>query len=242
MHPPLPTPASSASAPPPSPVLHSLLAGGMSGMVAKSVVAPLDRLKILFQVTNTSFSYPGVRAVVSLIIRDEGFPALWKGNGVMMLRVFPYAGIQFCVFDSLKHSLSLPSSPAASLLPTPASQSMVAGSTAGLVSTVATYPLDLCRARLAVMRNSPSSPPPSRPAPSPTFPSIVRSILSASGPRGLYLGIAPTLAGMIPYAGVAFTLNDALRRSARAATGEDATTSQKLAAGGVSGLVAQSLT
>jgi hypothetical protein len=222
-------------------------------VVAKSVVAPLDRLKILFQVTNTSFSYPGVRAVVSLIIRDEGFPALWKGNGVMMLRVFPYAGIQFMVFDSLKHSLSLPSSPAAGLLPTPASQSMVAGSTAGLVSTVATYPLDLCRARLAVagavMRNSPrggpSSPPGtagSRPAPGPTFPSIVRSSGSSSGFRCLYLGIAPTLAGMIPYAGTAFTMNDAIRRSVRTATGEDVTTSQKLVAGGVSGLVAQSLT
>lgn len=36
-------------------VLRSLVAGGVAGCVAKSVIAPLDRVKILFQTNNPHF-------------------------------------------------------------------------------------------------------------------------------------------------------------------------------------------
>lgn len=41
--------------------LKRVVAGGLAGMVAKSVVAPVDRVKILFQVTNEKFSFKKVR-------------------------------------------------------------------------------------------------------------------------------------------------------------------------------------
>lgn len=44
--------------------LKRVLAGGLAGMLAKSVVAPVDRVKILFQVTNEKFSFKKVGAVV----------------------------------------------------------------------------------------------------------------------------------------------------------------------------------
>jgi hypothetical protein len=200
-------------------------------MLAKSFVAPLDRLKILFQVTNMPFSLTSVREVSYTLVKNDGWTALWKGNGVMMLRVFPYAGIQFMVFDTLKNWLE------PNPMFTHTTRSLVAGSTAGLVSTAATYPLDLCRARLAVMRNTPGGLTKVH-----TFPSILKGIVATKGVRGLYLGITPTLAGMMPYSGLAFTMNDHLRRLTKSATGKDVTVFQKLIAGGVSGLIAQSLT
>jgi hypothetical protein len=74
-----------------------------------------------------------------------------KGNAVMMARVFPYAGVQFMVFDYMRHYWgTMPGGM------TPG-RSLISGSAAGLTSTVITYPLDLARARLAVQkgRNKP---------------------------------------------------------------------------------------
>lgn len=47
--------------------LKRIIAGGLAGILAKSVVAPADRVKILFQVTNEKFSFQKVKAkLVSL--------------------------------------------------------------------------------------------------------------------------------------------------------------------------------
>ena len=154
--------------------ITNLVAGGLAGMLAKTAVAPMDRIKILYQVTSTPFYIRNVPSVVGRIIKEEGFQALWKGNSVTMIRVVPYAGIQFMVFNKLKsHLLSLHKeeedftsiqrkrsnskhtkdgkrrdrqwdlSPA---------ESLAAGSAAGALSVVFTYPLDLTRAQLAVMK------------------------------------------------------------------------------------------
>ena len=38
------------------------------------------------------------REVVS-IVRQEGALALWRGNSATLIRIFPYAGIQYAAFD-----------------------------------------------------------------------------------------------------------------------------------------------
>ncbi|CAB1324443.1 unnamed protein product [Coregonus sp. 'balchen'] len=65
-------------------VLDSLLCGAFAGAVAKTVIAPLDRTKIIFQ---------------------DGFLSLWRGNSATMVRVIPYAAIQFSSHDQYKRIL-----------------------------------------------------------------------------------------------------------------------------------------
>ena len=77
--------------------VKSLVAGGLAGMVAKTIVAPLDRIKILFQVTSSEFRLRNLPTVIKTIIEEEGVAMLWKGNVATMVRVFPYAGVQFMV-------------------------------------------------------------------------------------------------------------------------------------------------
>ena len=60
--------------------IRNLLAGGVAGMVAKSVVAPIDRIKILYQVTSAHFRIRDVPRVAAEIVRTEGVAALWKGK------------------------------------------------------------------------------------------------------------------------------------------------------------------
>ena len=126
-------------------------------MVAKSVVAPVDRIKILYQVSSRKFHLRDVPRVALKIMRTEGFTALWKGNTATMIRVFPYSGIQFMVFDRCKtaflkaHEERNDSSRQWGLSPL---ESLLCGSFAGICSAVCTYPLDMTRAQLAVLKRS----------------------------------------------------------------------------------------
>ena len=144
----------------------------------------------------------------------------------MMVRVFPYAGVQFMVFDLLKTKFS---NEVGGMTP---GKSLIAGSTAGLTSTVVTYPLDLARARLAVSKGSGWG----------GLKIVMKGIMEKDGVRGMYRGIIPTVTGMVPYAGLAFTSNDLGRKFLAKRYGGmgEVTTTEKLVCGGVSGLVAQS--
>ena len=144
--------------------VRNIVAGGIAGMIAKSVVAPFDRIKILYQISSAEFRFSRVPGVAWNIVKNEGPQALWKGNTATMIRVFPYSGIQFMVYDRCKTFLLReqevtflrqraldPSTPKPKwgLSPT---ESLVSGMLAGAVSVCCTYPLDLTRAQLAVLR------------------------------------------------------------------------------------------
>jgi hypothetical protein len=79
--------------------LRNLLAGGLAGMLAKSFVAPIDRIKILYQVTSAQFRLRDVPRVARSIVEKEGWGALWKGNLATMIRVFPYRLVWCCSLE-----------------------------------------------------------------------------------------------------------------------------------------------
>lgn len=146
----------------------NMIAGGIAGMIAKTVVAPVDRIKILYQISSARFRLRDLPSVGYHIVQNEGFTALWKGNSATLVRVFPYAGIQFSVFNSMKSffvergsngmesdaSLTEKSDRKWSLSPM---ESLLSGATAGVVSVLCTYPLDLTRAQLAVLKKNDGS-------------------------------------------------------------------------------------
>lgn len=144
--------------------MRNLISGGIAGMIAKSFVAPFDRIKILYQISSAEFHIYNVPSVAAKIVRSEGLTALWKGNTATMIRVFPYSGIQFMVFDRCKTFLLRdqeiryiarkakdPKTPKPKWGLSPM-ESLISGMLAGATSVCATYPLDLTRVQLAVLR------------------------------------------------------------------------------------------
>lgn len=74
---------------------------------AKTAIAPLDRVKILFQTSNAEFAqYAGTpRGLVGAtghIYRTTGIRGLFQGHSATLLRIFPYAGIKFMAYDTLE--------------------------------------------------------------------------------------------------------------------------------------------
>lgn len=46
--------------------------------------------------------FVGVLATLRAVPKKEGLLGLYKGNGAMMVRIFPYGAIQFMAFDTYK--------------------------------------------------------------------------------------------------------------------------------------------
>eukprot|EP00126_Sphaerothecum_destruens_P010941 Sdes_comp20827_c0_seq7m17416 len=147
-----------------------------------------------------------------------------------MMRIMPYAAIQFMTHDQLTRSLKKPGH--RDLDPIPR---FFAGAAAGAAAATTTYPLDLIRARMALQIGTKC-----------TYKNIfhgIKLMYAAVGVRGLYRGIVPTLIGIIPYSGVSFFTFDTLKKLIRDSTGQhEVTTFQKLACGAFAGLAGQTTT
>ena len=174
-------------------VVKSFLAGGVAAMCAKTVVAPLDRIKILLQAQNVHYRDSGVVRGLRRIVARESAAALFRGNGAQMARVFPQGALQFACYEILKRTIPVVSG----WKKNDHNLKFVAGSVSGLISVTATYPLDAIRARLA-----------NQVAGETKYRGIVHTgvviFRTEGGMRGLYRGLLPTLIGIIPYSGLAF--------------------------------------
>ena len=84
--------------------VQNVVCGAVSGITAKSLVSPLEVVKILSQV-GTRNARHGLRKTFQTVYRNEGLKAFWKGNGVSCLRLFPYSATQFVAFNSIAVSI-----------------------------------------------------------------------------------------------------------------------------------------
>ncbi|XP_005094735.1 graves disease carrier protein [Aplysia californica] len=183
--------------------VKTFISGGIAGCCAKTAVAPLDRVKILLQVHNEHYKHLGVFSTVKHVIKKEGVLGLYQGNGVQMMRIFPYAAIQFLSYEHLKQ--------AAKNVPflhhSPHLTKLICGSLAGLTAVIITYPLDIIRARLAFQVKGEA-----------IYSGVMHTVKSIrhleGGTRGLYQGIVPTFLGMAPYAGLSFSSFEMLKNLA----------------------------
>lgn len=168
-------------------VWTSLLAGAIAGALAKTTIAPLDRTKINFQISNEPYSVKKCWAFLKKTYFEEGLPRLWRGNTATMARIVPYAAIQFTAHEQWKRVLNVsPKSP-------PHLQ-FLAGSLAGVTSQSLTYPLDLARARMAVTPKDQYS----------HLTDVFIRIMKEEGPKSFFRGYLATVLGVIPYAGCSF--------------------------------------
>ncbi|MCJ1362671.1 hypothetical protein MMC16_001777 [Acarospora aff. strigata] len=220
-------------------VLRSGLAGGLAGCAAKTIVGPLDRVKILFQASNPQFakytgSWFGVVTAMRDINRQDGMRGLFRGHSATLLRIFPYAAIKFLAYEQIRAVIIRDKSQE-----TPWRR-LISGSLAGITSVFFTYPLEVIRVRLAfetkrdsrssltsickqIYREQPrlpqAAPPTTLSSSTSPISTVVTSTVAStsatlqtvtprSGLANFYRGFAPTLWGMLPYAGMSFLTHD----------------------------------
>jgi solute carrier family 25 (mitochondrial thiamine pyrophosphate transporter), member 19 len=120
------------------------VAGGLAGLTARFVIAPLDVIKIRLQLQSKSSGiYSGIIHAGKTIISQEGITALWKGNIPAELLYVSYSMVQFVMYRQMHVVLQR-------MEFNSRYRSFVAGGTAGTCASIVTYPFDLLRTRFAV--------------------------------------------------------------------------------------------
>ncbi|KAM9789156.1 mitochondrial coenzyme A transporter SLC25A42 [Neosynchiropus ocellatus] len=210
-------------------VINSLFSGALAGAVAKTAVAPLDRTKIIFQVSSARFSAKEAYRLIYRTYLQDGFLSLWRGNSATMVRVIPYAAIQFCAHEQYKRLLGeYYGFQGKALPPFPR---LLAGSLAGTTAAALTYPLDMVRARMAVTPKEMYS----------NILQVFARISREEGLKTLYRGFAPTILGVVPYAGLSFFTYETLKKVHAERSGRPQPYSYEcLAFGACAGLIGQS--
>jgi len=179
-----------------------LFCGGVAGVLSRTMVAPIDRVKILLQTQAVAAGmspdkYGGVAGTVRKVVKEEGVQMLWRGNAPNCIRIFPYASLQFWSYDYYKGIiLQNQKNTKFGVL-----ERFKAGVLAGITAASLTYPLDLIRIRLATNTDPAVS----------GFVSQGRSIMQEGGVLALYTGFIPTLTSLSPFIAINFTIFDTIK-------------------------------
>lgn len=129
------------------------MAGGISAAVAKTAVAPIERVKLLLQVQHASKQikkenqYKGMVDAFIRIPKEQGFLSFWRGNLANVIRYFPTQALNFAFKDKYKQ-VFLGGVNKNKQFWRYFMGNLASGGAAGATSLCFVYPLDYARTRL----------------------------------------------------------------------------------------------
>ncbi|KAM0683562.1 ADP/ATP carrier protein [Mitosporidium daphniae] len=189
--------------------LIDLAAGGVAGGVAKTATAPIERVKILLQLQDSSTQisadkkYTGIANCFSRVSKEQGILSLWRGNTANVIRYFPTQALNFAFKDKYKQIFirwNRKTDPWKFF-----AGNLASGGAAGATSLLFVYPLDFARTRLAadvgVGANRQFT----------GLGQCISYIFKQDGLKGLYRGFGVSVTGIIVYRAAYFGGFDTLK-------------------------------
>jgi len=186
--------------------LQDFLIGGVSAAVSKTLVAPIERVKLILQVQDANKNIPvdkrynGIGDCFRRVAAEQGFASLWRGNLANVVRYFPTQALNFACKDAYK-KVFCPYDPKKQ----PGMffvGNMASGGAAGATSLSVVYPLDFARTRLAADVGSGKER---------EFTGLIDCLTKCAakdGPIGLYRGFGISVVGIIAYRASYFGMFD----------------------------------
>lgn len=189
--------------------LINLAAGGISGAVAKTITAPLEKVKLAIQTQDSNpriisgemKRYTGLMNCFTRHITEIGASSLWRGNVANCIRYVPTAACNLMFKDTFKRMFPVYNKNTDFGM---FALTMIAsGSFAGGVTNTIVYPLIYVRTALgadigAVKKYNGVA-------------DCLTKTVKENGFASLYNGIGPSTLGIVIYRGVQFGLQDILK-------------------------------
>lgn len=169
----------------------------------------------------------------------QGIKGLFQGHSLTLLRIFPYAAINFYTYDWLKKNLGTligrdrRDVPLYWRFPLGSISGSFSTFTKGLLAVITTYPMDVVRARLAFRIGQKQNFSPRA--------ELASYFTSTNSITSIYRGFLPTAAGMCIYSGVSFFIFDSFELYARSQFDGQVPGWSKFLFGFIAGISAQTL-
>jgi len=184
------------------------LAGGVAAGISKTIVAPIERVKLLLQVQavqkqlTEAQKYKGIVDCFVRIPKEQGFAAFWRGNLANVIRYFPTQALNFAFKDKYKQIFLAGVDKKKDFMKFFIGN-LASGGAAGATSLCFVYPLDFARTRLAAdVGKGPADREFSGLA------NCLTKIFKTDGLKGLYRGFGVSVQGIIIYRAAFFGLYD----------------------------------
>lgn len=182
--------------------------GGVSAGVSKTIVAPIERVKLLLQLQDAkkgmedaSKKYKGIVDCFVRVNNEQGFVSFWRGNLSNVVRYFPTQALNFAFKDSIKRQFPRydPKTHFFKSLMT----NCASGGLAGSLSLAVVYPLDFIRTRLATDIGKSEADREFK-----GMGDVLRKILKSDGVIGMYRGFGISVVGIFIYRALYFGMFD----------------------------------
>ncbi|XP_041986843.1 ADP,ATP carrier protein-like [Aricia agestis] len=190
--------------------LKDFMAGGISAAIAKTAMAPIERVKLILQVQHISKQisedkrYKGIIDAFIRIPKEQGVLSLWRGNLTNVVRYFPTQALNFAFKDEYK-KIFLEGVDKNTQFWRYFAGNLAAGGAAGATSMCFVYPLDFARTRLAADVGKGEN----KQYKGPT--DCLIKTFKSDGPIGWYRGFVVSVQGIIIYRATYFGLYDTAR-------------------------------
>ena len=179
-------------------LMSDIFIGGSIGAIAKTAMAPVERVKLLLQTMDSNPDvisgkvqpYKGIGDCFSRVHAEQGLAAFWRGNLVNCLRYAPQQGSALAFNDFLNNVF--PKYDSKTDFWKGFGVKLASGGLAGAVANTICYPFDFARTRLASDVKKGKG----------QFNGIMDCIMTTvkqQGITGLYTGWSVTVAGAFVY-------------------------------------------
>lgn len=185
---------------------RDLMAGAILGGIVHTIVAPIERAKLLLQTQESNLAivggnagnrrFKGMLDCIVRTVKEEGVLSLWRGNGSSVLRYYPSVALNFSLKDLYRSILR--SGKADDHIMNGALANFMAGAGAGCTTLMIIYPLDIAHTRLAADVGKTEAR---------QFKGIyhfLTTIRQKDGITGIYRGLPASLHGMVVHRGLYF--------------------------------------
>uniref|UniRef100_A0ACD5XHJ0 Uncharacterized protein n=1 Tax=Avena sativa TaxID=4498 RepID=A0ACD5XHJ0_AVESA len=171
-----------------------LWSGAVAAMVSRTVVAPLERLKLEYIVRGEQRN---LLELIQVIAASEGLKGFWKGNFVNILRTAPFKAVNFYAYDTYRKLLLKWSGNEE----TTNFERFIAGASAGVTATIMCIPMDTIRTKMVAPGGEALG----------GVIGVARHMIQTEGLFSLYKGLVPSLISMAPSGAVFYGVYDILK-------------------------------